>query len=118
MSVDWSLTPDAAFFDPDEYANIWLLATMSYGVGDIVTTMALVRFSARVQEANLLLQYVVNQFGQFGLVALKLAVFMTCIAISLTAARDEDRFVYYVPPVVLTLVGTFTTVYNLRLLLG
>lgn len=105
-------------FEEREFSRLWTIATATYGVGDIVTTIALLNFSPRVDEANVILRAVVTEFGQAGLVSLKLVVFFACIGISLDAAHREDRLVYYLPPVVLAFVGTFTTVYNVRLLLG
>lgn len=105
-------------FEEREFTRLWTIATATYGVGDIVTTVALLHFSSRIEEANVLLRSVVDSFGQAGLIGLKLAVFLVCITVSLDAANREDRLVYYLPPVVLTFVGTFTTVYNVRLLMG
>lgn len=36
--------------------------------------------------------------------------------ISVTGARDGDTLLYYFPPVLLTLVGTYLTASNIRLL--
>jgi branched-subunit amino acid permease len=83
-----------------------------------VTTIALIHFSDTVNEANVLVRAAVETFGQAGLVGLKLAVLLTCLGISVSAANDEDAFSYYLPPLVLTVVGAFTTTYNVRLLLG
>lgn len=105
-------------FDEREHARLWLLAVTTYGVGDIVTTIALVWFVPRLSEANVFLSSVISQFGLAGLVGLKLAVFSVCITVSLWAVPADDRFGYYFPPTLLAVVGAFTTVYNLRLLFG
>jgi hypothetical protein len=105
-------------FGEREFSRLWFFATATYGVGDVVTTIALIGFSDRVREANPLIRAAVETLGNAGLVGLKLAVFLTFILVSVDAAQREDRIFYYLPPVVLTVLGTFTTVYNLRLLLG
>jgi len=105
-------------FDPAEFSWLWLLSAATYGVGDIVTTIALVRYSAAVAEGNALLRMAIEAFGLSGLVGLKLIAFLTCLAISLYGARDADSAIYYGPPAILALVGAFTTAFNLRLLLG
>ncbi|MFC7228061.1 hypothetical protein N0B31_11670 [Salinirubellus salinus] len=102
-----------------EFYWLWIIATATYGVGDTVTTIAIVQFSPTVREANVLVRAVVETFGNGGLAGLKIAVLLFCIGLSLAALRGtEDRISYYAPPVVLAVVGAFTTVYNLRLLLG
>ncbi|SHH61758.1 hypothetical protein [Halobaculum gomorrense] len=105
-------------FESGEFSRLWFLATVTYGVGDIVTTLALINYSERVSEANVLVATAVDWFGEFGLVGVKLAVFGACLAISLSSARAGDRFGYYIPPVVLSVLGAFTTALNLRLLIG
>lgn len=105
-------------YDETEFSWLWFLAALTYGVGDIVTTVALVQFSPAVGEANAPLQYMFDAFGVSGLVALKLAVFAACIGVALAGVRDDDRLLYYGPPALLALVGAFTTAFNLRLLIG
>jgi branched-subunit amino acid permease len=105
-------------FEEREFTNLWFLATATYGVGDVVTTIALIHFSDTVNEANVLVRVAVETFGQAGLVGLKLVVLLACLAISVAAANDEDAFTYYLPPLALAVVGAFTTTYNVRLLLG
>jgi len=105
-------------FDPAEFSWLWLLSAATYGVGDVVTTIALVRYSAAVAEGNALLRMAIDAFGLSGLVGLKLLAFFVCLAISLHGARDADSALYYGPPAMLAVVGAFTTVYNLRLLVG
>ncbi|WP_251342763.1 hypothetical protein [Haloplanus halophilus] len=118
MSGRTLLSLDGTPYDDAEFSRLWLVATATYGVGDVVTTVALVRFSASVSEANALLRTAIEAFGLWGLVGLKLAAFFTCLAISLSGARDADDLLYYGPPAVLALVGAFTTAYNVRLLVG
>ncbi|MFB6103059.1 MAG: hypothetical protein ABEJ73_10900 [Haloplanus sp.] len=105
-------------YDATEFSRLWLIATTTYGVGDVVTTIALVQFSDSVGEANALLRTAIETFGLGGLIGLKLFAFFACLAISLTGARNADSALYYGPPAMLALVGAFTTVYNIRLLVG
>lgn len=118
MSVDSSLSLENTPFEEREFTQLWFVAAATYGVGDIVTTIAILDFSTRVAEGNALLASVVDAYGHTGLVGLKLAAFLVCISVSLLGADDEDRVLYYLPPVSLTFVGSFFTVYNVRLLLG
>lgn len=101
-----------------EFTRLWTIAAATYGVGDIVTTIALRQFSPTVSEANIVVRMVTELFGQSGFVGLKLGVFLACILLSVHAAKNEDRFLYYLPPVVLSAVGAFTTALNIRLMLG
>lgn len=105
-------------FGEREFTNLWLLATGAFGVGDTVTTIALIRYSDTVIEGNPVLQTAVNQFGLGSLVGLKIFAFFTCLALCLDAAQAGDKLWYYAPPIVLTLAGCFTTVYNIRLMIG
>jgi hypothetical protein len=109
---------DGTPFDPAEFSWLWVLSTVTYGVGDVVTTVALVRHSATVREGNALLRAAIEAFGLSGLIGLKLFALFACLAISLYGARDADAALYYGPPATLAVVGAFTTVYNLRLLIG
>ncbi|WP_089824477.1 hypothetical protein [Halogranum amylolyticum] len=113
-----SLTLAETPFEEREFTRLWFAATATYGVGDVVTTIAIIQFGTRVAEGNALLASVVDVYGQAGLVGLKLVAFFVCIGVSLLGADDADRLLYYLPPVLLTFVGAFFTVYNLRLLLG
>lgn len=118
MRLPSGLRLDGTPFEEREFTQLWLIATATYGVGDIVTTIALFEYSATISEANPLLQSIMETFGQAGLVSIKLAVFLICIFVSVDAANRGDRLIFYLPPVVLALVGAFTTAYNLRLLIG
>jgi hypothetical protein len=113
-----SVSLDETPFDPTEFSRLWFLAALTYGVGDIVTTLALVGYDAAVNEGNVLLRVAIESFGLWGLIGLKLVAFLLCLVISLYGARDADSALYYGPPAMLAIVGAFTTVYNVRLLLG
>jgi hypothetical protein len=118
MSGGGFLSLDGTPYDPTEFSWLWVVATTTYGAGDVVTTVALVGFSDSVVEANALLRAAIDTFGLWGLVGFKLAAFFSCLTVSLLGARDGDSTLYYGPPAVLALIGAFTTVYNVRLLIG
>ncbi|MFC4356580.1 hypothetical protein ACFO0N_01305 [Halobium salinum] len=105
-------------YEEGEFTTLWTFALATYGVGDMVTTIALMEFVPRLTEGNPLVAAAVGAFGQSGLVGLKLAAFLFCLVVSLLAAQDGDRLLYYGPPAGLAVTGAFTTVYNLRLLFG
>lgn len=96
--------------------GIWTLALVTYGVGDGLTTAALVWTSPLHGEANPVVAAAIDAFGGSGLVGVKLLAFGICLAISLWGSTDDDRFTFYLPPVTLTLVGTALTLFNLSLL--
>jgi hypothetical protein len=117
VSTSRWLTLDGTRFSETEFTRLWFLAAVTYGVGDVVTTIALFG-SPRLQEANVVLSTAIQAFGQVGLVGAKLTVFGLCIAVSLWSAHAGDRFGYYFPPTALAVTGAFTTAFNLRLLIG
>jgi len=118
MSRGTRLSLEETPYDHAEFSRLWIVATTTYGVGDIVTTIALIQFSESVNEGNGLLGTAIDTFGLWGLVGIKLVAFAVCLAFSLGGARDADPLLYYGPPTALSLVGAFTTVYNVRLLIG
>lgn len=69
-----------------------------------------------IGEANPIVVLALDSFGLSGLVLLKIAVYLVMLWISVTGARDGDTLLYYFPPVLLTLVGTYLTASNIRLL--
>ena len=96
--------------------KIWVLALSTYGVGDGATTAMIVWGAPLYREANPILSAVIETFGSSGLVGMKLLAIGACLAISISGYRNDDLFTWYLPPVVLTLVGTVTTLLNLSLL--
>ncbi|WP_459194576.1 hypothetical protein [Halosimplex sp. J119] len=103
-----------------EFYWLWIAATVAYGVGDIVTTLAILGYGddLGVRESNLLVQTVFDGFGRNGIVFLKYAVFFGCLAVSLYAAEKLDWELYYAPPLILAVLGTVITIHNLRLILA
>ena len=112
-SPDWSLAEDRV----QEFYWLWIFATLGYGVGDIVTTLALIDYHPLVQEGNVLVQWLYSEWGMMGFVSGKLIVFSTCFIVSYLALKTwRDRFLYYLPPLVLTIFGGFVTGYNIYLM--
>lgn len=100
-----------------EFTRLWFVATLAYGVGDVVTTVAVVFYAPHVAEANPFVVLAMGGLGLGGLIALKLLAFGACMAISLLAiVRWDDRDLYLLPPLALTVVGLLVTASNLWLL--
>lgn len=118
MAVADAFQLDDTPFEASEFRWLWTIALATYGVGDIVTTVALLYFSKNVNEMNVLVVFVVDAYGQLGLAGLKFATFLVCIAVCVYGARIGDKLLFYLPPAALAVVGAFATVFNLRLFLG
>lgn len=116
-TADW-VTFEGVSFSPETFSRTWLAALAAYGVGDVVTTIALVWFSPLHVEANPVIAAAIAAFGGGGFLALKLLSFYACIGVSVWGGvRDDDPFLFYAPPVVLVVFGLFTTAHNVSLLL-
>ncbi len=114
--VDW-VTFEGVSFSRETFTSVWIFALATYGVGDVVTTIALVWFSPAHVEANPLISAAIAAFGGGGFLALKLLVFYACIGIAVWGGvLDDDPLLFYLPPVVLTIMGGVTTAMNLHLL--
>lgn len=101
-----------------EFYWLWIFATATYGVGDMVTTITILEFDVGVREANLLLKYIFDSLGHGGLIGLKIFVFVACLTVSLIALEYWDDWpMYYLPPLLLIGLGTAVTVNNLYLFL-
>ena len=117
-NADW-LTLEGSHFSVDGFSSLWLLAAGTYGVGDVVTTIAIVWFSPSFTEANPVVRLAIEAFGGGGFLGLKLLVFYCCIGISLWGGvLDDDPLLFYGPPAALTLFGVVVTATNLGLLFG
>ncbi|MEZ3164254.1 hypothetical protein ABNG03_08920 [Halorubrum sp. RMP-47] len=101
---------------PNESYWLWIAATATYGVGDIVSTVAFLRYVPTIDEANPVVRFALESFGLSGLVALKIAVYPVMLWISVEGTREGDVLLYYFPPVLLTITGTYLTASNVRLL--
>lgn len=104
-------------FDEETFRNLWLLALATYGVGDIVTTITIVYFSRLHVEANPIVNLAIDAFGGGGFLGMKLLVLYICLGVSIWAGRlENDRVLFYGPPLLLTFVGLLITGLNLGLL--
>ena len=113
LTLDGSLAENRE----QEFYWLWIFATLGYGVGDIVTTLALVGHSPFVKEGNVLVKWLFAVWGIPGFVTGKLVVFSISFAVSLYALNAwDDRLLYYFPPLVLTIFGGFITGYNIFLM--
>jgi hypothetical protein len=113
---NWLHFEDSPFSEVS-FSRVWLLAAATYGVGDVVTTIALVWFSELTTEANPVIREAIMAFGGGGFLALKLLVLYACIGISIWAGKGaNDRLMFYGPPVLLAVVGLYTTLHNLSIL--
>lgn len=101
---------------PREFYSLWIAATTTYGVGDIVSTIAFLEYVPTVDEANPIVSGALDAFGLAGLVGLKIAVYLVMLWISVHGAREGDGLLYYFPPVLLTAVGLVLTGSNVWLL--
>jgi len=101
---------------PREFYGLWLLAALAYGAGDIISTVYAVFLVSGVNEANPIVDVILQNFGIGGFLLFKLLVFLILISISVQGARTGDRFSYYWPPVLATLLGAGLTLWNLSLI--
>ncbi|MBV0901877.1 hypothetical protein [Haloarcula salina] len=114
--ANW-LTLEGSSFSERSFSGAWLLALGTYGVGDIVTTIAIVYFVPMFTEANPAVRWAIESFGGGGFLALKLLVIYCCIGVSIWGGvLDEDPLLYYGPPALLTAMGLAVTWLNLGLL--
>ena len=101
---------------PREFYSLWIAATTTYGVGDIVSTIAFLEYVPAVDEANPVVAGALDAVGLAALVGLKIAVYLVMLWISVHGAREGDGLLYYFPPVLLTAVGLVLTGSNVWLL--
>jgi len=116
--TDWR-SFENSMFDERWFVALWLVAVATYGVGDIVTTIAMVYFTDLYTESNPLIRSAIETFGGGGFLGLKLLVFNVCIGISIWAGKQaDDWLMFYGPPSLLAVLGLWMTWLNLGLLLG
>ena len=96
----------------------WFAAALTYGVGDVVSTVYAVLTVPGLIEGNPVVSGILELLGLPGFVLLKLVVFLALISVSAHGGRTHDRFSYYWPPVVMAGLGLLLTGWNLRLILG
>ncbi|QKG92003.1 HalX domain-containing protein [Halorubrum salinarum] len=103
---------------PREFYALWLLAALTYGVGDVVSTLYATLAVPGAIEGNPIVSGLLSAGGLPGFLLLKLLVLFVLISISVQGARQRERFSYYWPPVVATGIGLLLTGWNLRLAIG
>mgnify|MGYP006291599443 CR=1 FL=1 len=103
---------------PVEFYLLWFLAAAAYGFGDVLSTVLAVFTGPGVVEANPLVAVVLEDYGLPGFLAVKLVILVVLVLISVDGARADDRFSYYWPPIVATVMGATLTAWNLWLLYG
>lgn len=103
---------------PVEFYGLWLVAALTYGVGDVVSTLYAVFGVPGVDEANPVVDALLGNFGVPGFLLLKLLVFLTLISVSVQGARTADRFSYYWPPLLASALGIALTAWNVSLIVG
>ncbi|MES3160179.1 MAG: response regulator [Halorubrum sp.] len=103
---------------PVEFYGLWLVAALTYGVGDVVSTLYAVFGVPGVDEANPVVDALLVNFGVPGFLFLKLLVFLVLISVSVQGARTGDRFSYYWPPLLASALGIALTAWNVSLVVG
>jgi hypothetical protein len=101
--------------DEREFYALWIVSVATYGVGDTLTTLAITG-APHVRETNAVVAAALQLGGSGGLAALKIAALLGSLLVSTWAARERERLLYYLPPVLLSVVGAFATVHNAGLL--
>ncbi len=96
---------------------LWGVAALTYGGGDVFTTIAIVYGVPGVGEANPIVRWGLATVGPLGLIAMKSGAFAIGMYASWIGLKRQDRFTYYAPPVCMTLVGIAVTLSNLRFLM-
>lgn len=95
---------------------LWGVAALTYGVGDILTTILLVYAIPGLNEANPFVHWGLRTFGLPGLLVMKLGVFAIGIYITRLGLRQKDRILYYAPPLGMILFGAWATTVNYMLI--
>lgn len=100
-----------------EFYVLWGLAALTYGAGDLISTLAATMGAPRLTEQNPVVATVLAEVGVVGFVGLKTLVFIVAIAISANAVSANDRLSYYGPPLFVSAMGIGLTLWNLSLVL-
>jgi len=98
------------FIEPQ--ARLWILVIVFFGVGDLVTTMLGLTIGSST-EANPLVAMLVDQYGVFVLLPLKIAMIGGCYV----GWRQLPLPHPVVVPLVLALLGIVVTIWNTGILL-
>lgn len=100
-----------------EFYLLWGVAALTYGVGDFLSTIAAVYLVPGLVEGNPVIATVLEVAGIPGFVAVKIAVFVIAIGVSVRGANANDWITYYAPPIFVTVLGLGLTTWNVSLIL-
>lgn len=100
-----------------EFYTLWAVALLTYGVGDLASTIVAVSGPREASELNPFVASSLDLFGPSGFIILKGTVFTILLGISLHGAKRDDHMSYYAPPILAIAVGIFLTVWNVRVIL-
>lgn len=98
--------------------GLWLATVLVYGIGDLLTTITILRTQNHLVETNVVLATIFDTFGRPGVITLKVSVLLFAALLSVAAfTRWNDHHLYYGPPTILAIMGTAATAHNVQLLL-
>lgn len=97
---------------------LWGIAILTYGVGDVVSTVIAVYFVAGLGEANPVVNFILVEYGIRGFLVFKLVILAIAVGINLHTRKYGDPISYYGPPVFVALVGAALTASNLLAIMG
>lgn len=100
-----------------EFYTLWAMAALTFGVGDLVTTLWGVRYTPGVFEGNPIVATILAQFGPAGFVVSKLVALGLLLWFGVQAAHQNDHRTYYAIPILATVLGVGLTVWNLAVVL-
>lgn len=103
---------DAVWYLDSWSTELWLLAILLFGVGDVVTT-AVGLAGGHLVEVGPLAAPVIDHFGLAALAGLKLAAFAVCVALWRNSRRPSAVGV----PLGLVTLGVLVTAWNVMHLL-
>ncbi|MEZ3163935.1 response regulator [Halorubrum sp. RMP-47] len=101
-----------------QFYALWLGAALTYGVGDVVSTLYATTAVPGLIEGNPVIGTLLSSAGLPGFLFLKLIVLFVLLSVSVQGARRREPFSYYWPPVVATGIGLLLTGWNVRLIAG
>lgn len=101
-----------------EFIALWLLVGLTYGVGDLVTTVYAVFHVPGLYEGNPFTDWILQTFGGVGFLVVKVLIFIAALQFSINGAKSNDLTTYYAPPIAIILVGTGLTAWNMAHILA
>jgi DNA-binding response OmpR family regulator len=101
-----------------QFYGLWLAAALTYGVGDVISTLYATIAVPGLIEGNPVVNALLSSAGLPGFLLLKLIVLLVLVSVSVQGARQREPFSYYWPPVVATGIGLLLTGWNARLIVG